>query len=102
MRSEIGDVFTAVPGVFQFSALVGETFGELLHERGDEFVGALDGLARLVDECGLRSETFSPRSQACSSFPRSLAKPSASFFMSEATSSSARLTASRGSSTNAV
>src|SRR3954453_18742910 len=45
-------------------------------------------------------ETLSPRSHCFSRRPRSLAKPSASFFIKDATRLSASSTARRGSSTN--
>src|SRR3954452_7585490 len=44
------DVLAAAPLALEALALGGEVLGEPAHHLGDELVGLLDGLARLVDE----------------------------------------------------
>src|SRR5579872_6935895 len=48
-----GDVIAAVRLSFEAGALVGEDLGESLHSGGDQTVGLLHRMARLVDEAGL-------------------------------------------------
>src|SRR5262249_44603126 len=48
-----GDVLAAAPLLLEALALGRETLREPLHDLGDELVGLLDGLPRLVDESGL-------------------------------------------------